>query len=107
MIRRIGAVILGVLAIVLFVSVGWLAGLVVAALSGLTWARAVGRARAALAYETVCPRGHRVHQYGVFSCSSCGAVNESWIWRCSTCGTEAGWTACPVCGLAVTNPILR
>ena len=28
-------------------------------------------------------------------------------WRCPVCGAEAGWTACPTCGLAVQSPLVR
>lgn len=93
--------------IVAYLSLGWIAGLLVLGV----WFIAVGvefvRARRALAPTIPCPRGHLVAQYGVHRCGSCGAVTESWVWQCPNCGAAYGHTACPTCGLAVRNPLVR
>ena len=86
-------------------TVGWIPGLIMAAFWCVRALVRWRRARAALAPATRCPRGHDVPQYGVFRCR-CGAVSESWAWACPVCGEEAGWIACPECGLAVTNRLL-
>ncbi len=104
--RRIVTLATVALAVAAFLFIGWLAGLVIFAAATLAWFARIGRARAALAYESRCPRGHVVRQYGLFTCG-CGAVTESLAWLCPVCGQMAGFIACPTCGLAVTNPMLH
>jgi hypothetical protein len=86
---------------------GWVAGLIVLA---VTIPRAISyllRLRLALAPETKCPRGHSLEQYGTYRCS-CGRVRDAWVWQCPSplCRRAAGWVRCPVCGIAVDNPML-
>lgn len=106
MMRWLWRILVVLVPFLLFVAIGWIAGLVALVVLSLLWLRRLGRARTALAYETTCPRGHIVRQYGVFRCG-CGAVSESWVWRCPVCHQEFGHTACPTCGLSVTNPMVR
>lgn len=94
------------LALGAYATIGWIAGLIVLVIAMVSTAALLSRTRQALAPSTTCPRGHEVPQYGIHRCG-CGAVTESWLWRCPVCGQEAGWTACPTCGLATQNPLVR
>lgn len=85
---------------------GWAVGLVLLAAWVVAMLALFTRTRAAVAPATRCPRGHEVPQYGLHRCA-CGAVTESWVWRCPICSTHYGHTACPTCGLAVRNPLVR
>lgn len=92
--------------IVAYLALGWAAGLLILTVWLLAVAIDLVRAHAALAPTIRCPRGHVVPQYGLHRCG-CGAVTESWVWRCPVCSAEYGHTACPTCGLSVTNPLVR
>lgn len=92
--------------VVVYLAAGWVAGLVVFALWFVGAIVELARARAAVAPTTRCPRGHEVPQYGLHRCG-CGAVTESWAWRCPVCGANFGHIACPTCSLAVRNPLAR
>jgi hypothetical protein len=92
--------------IVAYLALGWVAGLLVLTVWMVAVAIDLVRARAALAPTLRCPQGHAVPQYGLHRCG-CGAVTESWVWRCPVCGASYGHTACPTCGLAVRNPLVR
>jgi hypothetical protein len=60
-----------------------------------------------LAETLPCPRGHATPMYGVFRCK-CGAAVEGWAFAlCPVCGQSAGWTPCRVCGLPITNPMVK
>lgn len=92
--------------VVAYLALGWAVGLGVFVVATIAFLVDLSRASAAVAVSIRCPRGHAVPQYGVHRCG-CGAITESWVWRCPVCGSWAGWTACPECGLAVRNPLVR
>lgn len=94
-----------VVPIAAYLAAGWIAGLVVFALWLAGALVELARARRAVAPTIRCPRGHAVPQYGVHRCG-CGAVTESWAWRCPVCRNWAGWVSCPECNLAVKNPLV-
>ncbi|MFO0645848.1 MAG: hypothetical protein U0326_06395 [Polyangiales bacterium] len=95
------------LAVVAYIALGWIAGLIVLSVAVVSAYTFLSRTRQALASTTTCPRGHEVPQYGLLRCGACGAVSESWVWRCPICAAEFGHTPCPTCGLAVQNPLVR
>lgn len=92
--------------LVVYLAAGWVAGLLVFVVWLVGASVEFVRARAALAPTTRCPRGHEVPQYGLHRCG-CGAVTESWAWRCPVCRQTYGFIACPTCQLAVRNPLAR
>lgn len=67
----------------------------------------VSRLPALLAETRRCPRGHVNAMYGVYECSHCHALIESWVFaRCCVCGQSAGWTPCGICHLPIKNPLV-
>src|SRR4051794_8464270 len=96
-----------VLAVVLYVGIGWLVGLVVLAVAVFRGLRRFARLRRALAPTIPCPWCRQeVAQYGPYSCLSCRARTLGWAWRCSACSAWAGHIECPSCQMTVSNPIL-
>ncbi len=98
---------LGLLVALVYLTVGWIPGLIILGvwLVGL----AVAARRTSIAYDdfTRCPLGHAVPQYGTGRCGACGAVSEGSLWECLHCGAVHGFVGCHVCGLSVPNPMLR
>lgn len=91
--------------VVAFLLLGWLLGLVVLSVWVVRVGRDIVRLRRAIQPTTKCPAGHEVSQFGQWTCSNCGALSNGWVWKCTLCGAEAGWTPCAACGLAVRNPL--
>lgn len=64
------------------------------------------QARAALAREVGCPRGHVFPTYGRIECGHCGALRDGWLLGpCPACQSRPRYVRCPECSLAVVNPI--
>ncbi len=93
--------------IVMYAMLGWIAGLLLLAVGVVRLVRLLLRLQRALAPTTTCPQGHRVSQYGRYSCGSCGAETLGSAWWCSWCRARYGHTPCPVCREPVGNPLLR
>jgi hypothetical protein len=69
-------------------------------------ARFITRASRIFSTTSVCPRGHRLENYGVWSCSRCQARFEGHAFDpCPTCGARARYISCPTCRLAVHDPL--
>jgi predicted RNA-binding Zn-ribbon protein involved in translation (DUF1610 family) len=91
----------------LYVTLGWVAGLVLVALAVRRNLRRLFRMRRALAPTIACTWcSANVSQYGAFECLRCHARTAGWAWRCATCSAWAGHMECPSCGLSVGNPLL-
>ncbi len=88
--------------ITLYVSLAWIAGLLVLAWWLIDAVATFRRERLAVAPSIRCGRGHDVPQWGAFRCP-CGAVYEGSVWDCPVCGA-GGLVECPTCGLTVSNP---
>lgn len=88
----------------LYVSFGWVLGLVILAVAAVRLVLLAPRLARALAPAARCPAGHTVPQYGRFRCSSCGHEALGWAWRCAWCRASYGHMRCE-CGLSVTNPL--
>jgi hypothetical protein len=88
----------------LVIGLGWVVGLV--ALLWWTiraWLK-VRRLRHALAPTKRCKNGHSNSNYGRMRCTTCGAVTDGWInGPCGICRSQAGWSACSTCGIAMHN----
>lgn len=93
-------------AVLAYLAVGWIAGVLVLGAALVSTVRIFQRTAAEFAPAVVCPRGHTVPTFGTVRCGSCGWVAEGSIWRCSNCDATFGHTLCPVCGLSVRNPSL-
>ncbi len=96
---------LGVVAIAVYLAVGWVAGLIVVAVWVVGLLVAAWRTERAYEDFIRCPRGHVVAQYGVGRCGGCGATSEGSLWECAHCGAVHGFVSCPTCGLSVANPM--
>ena len=93
--------------VVFYATLGWVPGLLITLVLVVVQIVRMVRLRRALRPTLLCPRNHTVPVYGLYRCSSCGAVTESWAWRCPHCRFESGYVSCPTCGLSVANPLLR
>lgn len=89
----------------LYLTCGWIVGLIVLVILFVRTVFYLRRLRRALAPTIRCPEGHANQQWGRFGCA-CGAETMSWIWRCPWCGTRYGHVRCSTCQLAVGNPLL-
>lgn len=95
----------GVVAIVVYLTVGWALGLIVVFVWVVGLLLAARRTERAYEDFIRCPRGHVVAQYGVGRCGACGATSEGSLWECLHCGALHGFVNCQVCGLSVANPM--
>ena len=90
-----------------YVSLGWIVGLIILLVALVRGLRFLLRLIAALRPTTRCGHCARpVAQYARWRCR-CGAATDGWAWRCPNCRAFAGWVACEHCGMGVTNPLLR
>jgi hypothetical protein len=106
-IRPRHVVVLG--ALVPYVALGWLVGLIILVVALLRAFRRFQRMRRALAPTAACPWCREdVPQYGAYGCQSCRARTLGWVWRCVACDAWAGHIECPnpECGLSIGNPLL-
>lgn len=103
---RLLRVLLILFALLAYATLGWVPGALLALTTVIVFLVRAVRLRRALRPTISCPRGHTVPVYGIFRCSSCGAVTESWAWRCPWCRAESGYIECPTCGLSCPSPLL-
>lgn len=103
--KRLVVVLAYALALALYLTIGWVAGVLVllVALVG-TVCTFIATARE-LAPMATCPHGHAFPTYGRVECPQCHWVAESSLWRCANCDARFN-TRCPTCGLSVRNPSL-
>ncbi len=99
-------VVLVFVAVVVYLAFGWVPGVVLLLVAMIAFLVRAARLRRALRSTISCPRGHTVPVYGIYRCSSCGTVTESWAWRCPWCRAESGYVACPTCGLSCPSPLI-
>lgn len=98
-----------IVGVTVYLTLGWVAGLVALVVWTISIAFVWRRTRRAYEDFARCPRGHLVALWGTATCRVCGAATEGSVWECGLCGSVHGWVACsdPRCGLAVPNPMLR
>ena len=76
-------------------------------LLGLGWKTA--KTARAMKKELVCPSGNCPPQPadGRWTCGSCGAKRDGWIWAaCSVCNEAPAYVDCASCGLSIKNPLI-
>jgi hypothetical protein len=105
-VRRLVAILAWLLAIAVYLAVGWVPGLMLTLVALVATIRSLVRTARELAPTVRCPRGHIVPVYGLARCGACGFEGEGSLWRCGHCGARYGHTPCPRCGLSTTNPAL-
>ncbi len=106
MIRALRVTLLG-LAVLLYATLGWVAGLVVLLVFVGTWLARVVVLRRVVHGELQCELGHTIPTYGLYRCSVCGFTTASWAFRCPHCQSVFGHLRCPTCGRSAANPLLR
>ena len=97
------AVVVGLVAV--WLSVGWIPGmvvLIVALIAALVRVVRVLRARRAVVF---CSAGHEVRVFDVWTCPRCGFTADGWGWRCGNCGALAAHLRCEECGRSVRSPL--
>lgn len=95
------------LAIVLYLSVGWVVGLVFLLMVLITSAVRAATLHRAVHRPLLCEAGHSVPTYGLYTCSVCRFRAASWYGRCPHCSAVFGHVECPTCGRSVANPLTR
>lgn len=62
--------------------------------------------KAAVTRELRCKRGCPPQPAdGIWSCSTCGATREGWVWSyCPSCKTAPAFVDCQSCGVSIVNP---
>jgi len=105
-VKRVAVLLLWGVTIAAYLLLGWVPGVVLAALAVASMVRAAVLTARELAPSVRCPRGHTLPTYGRVRCAACGFVGEGSVWRCSHCDAAYGHTPCPTCGLSARNPSL-
>ena len=104
--KRLLVALAWVLALTVYLTLGWIPGAVLLALAVLGTLRSFVVTARELAPVVRCVHGHPVPTYGLVRCSACGFVGEGSIWRCANCDARYGHTPCSTCGLSIRNPSL-
>ncbi|TAK31191.1 MAG: hypothetical protein EPO40_05685 [Myxococcaceae bacterium] len=104
--RRIVTAAMYALALVAYLALGWIPGVVLVLLALVGTLRALASTARELAPHALCGRGHVTPTYGLVRCSACGFTGEGSVWRCSHCDAAYGHTPCSTCGLSIRNPSL-